>query len=227
AADGAREAWTHLALEGAARLGSDAAMLEEVAGEVALEARSWAPLLSLPVPALGTPDFPGYAHAAPAGPADAAALRILVVDDDESDRLLIRRALERAGHAVCLAVDGRDALASLSAAPSQLVITDVDMPHMNGLDLCRTLRGSRFGACQYVIALTGREQHEDLVECIHAGANDFVAKSATPEMLLTRVRAAAHAVQCSETRRDEADAARELATGLAIECRRIQFEARR
>lgn len=222
---GERDAWTHLALDGAARLDADAAMLAEVAGEVAREALSWAPLLELPVPVLGSPDFPGYADIGCMGPEDQAGLRILVVDDDESDRLLIRRALEKAGHRVRLAADGHEALASLTAASPQLVITDIDMPRMNGFDFCRILRESRLGACLYVIALTGRERHEDLVECIHAGANDFVAKSLAPEVLLARVRAAARTVRCSEALHSEMDAVRELATGLAIGRRRMELDA--
>jgi DNA-binding response OmpR family regulator len=101
------------------------------------------------------------------------------------------------------------------------------MPHMSGLDFCRTLRSSRLGARQYIIAMTGRERHEDLVECIHAGANDFVAKSAAPEVLLARVRAAARTVRCNESLGEEADAARELATRIAIDRRRLEDAARR
>jgi CheY-like chemotaxis protein len=224
---GERDAWTHLALDGAARLDADAAMLEEVAGEIAREALSWALLLELPVPALGSPDFPGYADIGSVGPEDQAGLHILVVDDDESDRLLVQRALEKAGHRVRLAADGHEALASITTAPPQLVITDVDMPRMNGLDFCRTLRASRLGACLYVIALTGRERHDDLVECIHAGANDFVAKSVAPDVLLARVRAAARTVRCSEALQNEIHAVRELATGLAIDRRKTELDTRR
>ncbi|HUN68672.1 MAG TPA: HDOD domain-containing protein [Burkholderiales bacterium] len=224
---GERGAWRHLALEGAARLETDAALLEAVTGEVAREARSWMPLLELPMPSLGAPDFPGYADIASAGQAEADGLRILVVDDDESDRLLLRLALEKAGHQVRLAKDGREALAAIAAAAPQLVITDIDMPRMNGLDLCRTLRDSRYGAGLYVIALTGRERHEDLAECIDAGANDFVAKSAAPEVLGARVRAAARMVRSGEALHAELDAVRNFATALAIDRRRSEINARR
>lgn len=224
---GERDAWTHLALDAARRLDADAAMLDDVAGEVAREVLSWAPLLELPVPALDSPGFAGYADTGCMGPEDQAGLRILVVDDDESDRLLVQQALEKAGHRVRLAVDGHEALASIAAARPQLVITDVDMPHMDGLDFCRTLRASRLGACVYVIVLTGRARHEDLVECIHAGANDFVAKSAAPDLLLARVRAAARTVGCRESLQNEMAAVRELATGLAIDRRRTELDARR
>lgn len=224
---GERGAWTHLALEGAARLDADAEMLEEVAGEVAREALSWAPLLELPVPAMDAPDFAGYADTGSAETDDRAGLRILLVDDDESDRLLGQRALEKAGHQVRLAADGHEALASIAAAPPQLVIADLDMPRMDGFDFCRRLRESRLGECIYVIALTGRERHEDLVECIHAGANDFVAKSPAPEALLARVRAAARTVRCGEALQNELYVVQEFATGLAIERRRMEPDARR
>lgn len=219
---GEREAWKHLALDGAARLGADAALLEEVAGELAREALSWAPLLELPVPELGAPDFPGYADVGSLGPEDDAGLSILVVDDDESDRMLTGWALEKAGHRVRLAAGGQEALAALTGAAPQLVVTDIDMPRMNGLELCRTLRESRLGAGLYVIAQSGRERHEDLVDCIHAGANDFVAKSAAANVLLARVRAAARTVRSSQALHDEMNAVRELATGLAIDRRRME-----
>jgi DNA-binding response OmpR family regulator len=107
----------------------------------------------------------------------------------------------------------------IASAPPQLVITDLDMPRMDGLEFCRLLRGSRLGADLFVIALTGRERHEDLVECIHAGANDFVAKSAEPVVLLARVRAAARTVRRYEALQSELTGMRDLAFDIAIDRR--------
>jgi CheY-like chemotaxis protein/HD-like signal output (HDOD) protein len=217
---GEREAWTHLALEGAARLGTGAATLEEVAAEIAREALAWAPALELPVPRLGALDYPGYADKRSDGAGARAGLRILVVDDNELDRLLVQHALEKEGHHVRLATGAQEAIAFIAAAAPQMLITDIDMPAMNGLELCRMLRQIRPGACLYTIALTGGQRHEQLVECIQAGANDFVAKSPSPEVLLARVRAAARTIGCHEALQDEAEVARDTATGLAIERRR-------
>lgn len=218
-APGERTAWTHLALEGAAYLNAEVALLDEVAAEVALEAAGWAPLLELPVPALQPPGFAAYADCAPSGNEVDDGLRILLVDDDESDCLLGGRTLGEAGHRVTLAPGAHEALEMIASAPPQLVITDLDMPRMDGLEFCRLLRGSRLGADLFVIALTGRERHEDLVECIHAGANDFVAKSAEPVVLLARVRAAARTVRRYEALQSELTGMRDLAFDIAIDRR--------
>ena len=226
APDRTRDAWTHLALDAAALLDAGAAMLTEVADEVAEEAPEWTKLLELPVPEMAALDFPGYAGSEAATKADGAAgLRILAVDDDESDRFLIQRKLEKAGHQVRFAQDGYEALALIAASPPQLVITDIEMPRMNGLEFCRALRETRLGEHLPVIAVTGRQRHEDLVECIHAGANDFVSKSAALDILLARVRAAGRLVACRETLKDELGAVRDFATELAIGKRRLELQA--
>jgi len=226
AAPGERTAWTHVALEGAACVDANAAMLEEVADEVAREAASWAPLLELPVPALQAADFASYADNTATEGEVEEGLRILLVDDDESDCVLGGRMLGDAGHQVWLAPGAHEALAMIASAPPQLLITDLDMPRMGGLEFCRLLRGSRLGADLFVIALTGRERHEDLVECIHAGANDFVAKSAEPVVLLARVRAAARTVRRCEALQSEIAAIRELAVDIAIDRQRSGTEVR-
>ncbi|MGQ0509207.1 MAG: HDOD domain-containing protein [Betaproteobacteria bacterium] len=223
-AAGKRQAWTHLALESALQLDVPVGMLDEVAGDVARESAGWAQLLELPVPALVPPGFADYADLP--GPEAGAGLRILLVDDDESDCVLGGRTLERAGHEVRLAPGGHEALALIAAAPPQLVITDLDMPRMDGLEFCRLLRSSRLGTDLFVIALTGRERHEDLVDCIHAGANDFVAKSAEPVVLLARVRAAARTVRHFEALHAEMAGLRDLAVGIAIDRDRSGAQAR-
>lgn len=223
-----RAAWTHMALLLAARLDvdADAAMLDEVTDEVVREAAAWASLLELPAPALVLPGFASYIGGGPdAGSEAQARLRILVVDDDESDRLLIEHALRQAGHLVQLAEDGQEALAAITTAMPQLVITDIDMPVLDGLALCRSLRASSLGACLHIIALTGHFKPEVLIGCIDAGANDFVTKSAAHETLLARVRSAARTVQCVESLQGEHDRVRFVATGLAFANRLLELQA--
>jgi len=223
ASAGKRDAWTHLAVDAASRLGADVDALTGIAAEVVDEAPQWTRLLELPPPVVGPLDFPGYADASAkaAEGAVSVGLDILAIDDDESDRLLIRRKLEKAGHRVRLAEDGCMALESIAAAVPQLVITDIEMPRMDGLAFCRALRETQVGSGLHVIAVTGRERHGDLVECIHAGANDFVSKSAAPETLLARVRAAARSVHGREALKGELAAVRDFAVELAIGQRRM------
>lgn len=223
APEGKRSAWTHLAIEAAARLDADIDLLDEVAGEIAVQARSWAPLLDLPVPELRASDFTGYAQNRAAAHADRVGLDVLLVEDDESNRELSRFFLEKDGHQVRVAADGLEALESIAAFSPQVVVTDIDMPRMDGFALCKALRASRLGAAIHVIALTGRARHEDLVECISAGANDFVAKSADPTVLLARVQAAARTVRSIDALKQSIGAARDLATELALERGKARF----
>ena len=223
-----RMSWTLVLAEtvvrdAAARLDVDTGVLDAVTKEVAAQVLSWAPLLDLPVPELSPPDFPGYVQNRAAVQEDRIGLHILLVEDDESDRELSKIALKKDGHHVRVAADGQEALESIADFPPQVVITDIDMPRLNGLDFCRALRASGLGKHMQIIVLTGRERYEDLVECIHAGANDFVAKSAEPMMLLARVQAAAHTVRSNGDLMRSIDVARNLAIELAVERGKAKF----
>lgn len=227
ASGGEREAWKHVAIEGAASLEVEPDLLDEAAREVAAELPDWAPLLDLPAQVLVQPEFQAYARIDPAlsvVPAEPAAnnsgLRILLVDDDESAALLAQIALEGAGHRVSVVTDARQALAAVLSELPQLVITDLSMPHMDGLALCRRLRETALARSLPIIALTGNERPEDLVESIAAGANDFVSKFSPPEVLLARVRAAARTISCNEELLAELAGVKALATNLAFALRK-------
>lgn len=227
ASGGEREAWKHVAIEGATALEVEPELLDEVAGEVAAELPDWAPLLDLPVQALVQPGFQAYARidpalsVVPAAPAaNASGLRILLVEDDESAALLAQIALEEAGHRVSVVTDGRQALAAVLAELPQLVITDLNMPHMDGLALCRRLRETAIAKALPIIALTSNERAEDLVDSIAAGANDFVSKFSPPEVLLARVRAAARTIACNEELLSELAGVKALASDLAFALRK-------
>jgi len=115
-----------------------------------------------------------------------ARLRILVVDDDEDIRLLLRELLERAGYAVDEAEDGRTALRTLFTTPPALVILDVTMPDMDGY---QTLERIRDLSEVPVLMLTARTQELEKVRGLSAGADDYVAKPFGRQELLARVQA--------------------------------------
>jgi len=97
--------------------------------------------------------------------------------------------LSDAGHEPVIARNGLDALAVLRADHCRLVITDWMMPEMDGLELCRRIRGDEFGGYVYVILLTSLGANaEIIVEGLSAGADDFLTKPFHPEELLMRVR---------------------------------------
>jgi DNA-binding response OmpR family regulator len=112
--------------------------------------------------------------------------RVLVVDDDEDIRTLLRELLERAGYAVDQASDGRAALRSLFASAPALVILDVTMPELDGY---QTLERIRDLSDVPVLMLTARTQELEKVRGLSAGADDYVAKPFGRQELLARVQA--------------------------------------
>ncbi|HET8658444.1 MAG TPA: response regulator transcription factor [Micromonosporaceae bacterium] len=113
--------------------------------------------------------------------------RILVVEDDERVAASLRRTLEYAGFAVGLASDGPAALARAARDRPDLVILDVMLPGLGGLDVCRALRAA--GGESMVLMLTARDATADRVAGLDAGADDYLVKPFAYEELLARVRA--------------------------------------
>jgi DNA-binding response OmpR family regulator len=112
--------------------------------------------------------------------------RVLVVDDDEDIRTLVRELLERAGYTVDEAPDGRTALRHLFSSAPALVILDVTMPDLDGY---QTLERIRDLSDVPVIMLTARTQELEKVRGLSAGADDYVAKPFGRQELLARVQA--------------------------------------
>src|ERR1700681_1955709 len=112
--------------------------------------------------------------------------RVLVVDDDEDIRTLVRELLERAGYTVDEAEDGRTALRHLFETPPALVILDVTMPEMDGY---QTLERIRDLSDVPVIMLTARTQELERVRGLSSGADDYVPKPFGRQELLARVQA--------------------------------------
>ena len=116
--------------------------------------------------------------------ADAA---ILVVDDDAPIRRMLGRALGAAGYDVGFAVDGGDALAAVERSVPDLLVLDVAMPGLDGIAVCRRLRGR--GLATPILLLTARDGVDDRVRGLDAGADDYLVKPFATEELLARVRA--------------------------------------
>ncbi len=112
--------------------------------------------------------------------------KILVVDDERQIRVVLKTALSSRGYAVRTAEDGDEALHAFRAWTPGLVITDLRMPNMDGLELCRSLRA--FSAVP-VIVLSVRSDERDKIEALDAGADDYITKPFSIEELLARVRA--------------------------------------
>jgi DNA-binding response OmpR family regulator len=111
---------------------------------------------------------------------------VLVVDDDPTVSDVVRRYLERAGLSVALAVDGPQALAAFDAERPDLVVLDLMLPGIDGLEVCRRLR-SRDGAVP-VVMLTALGEEADRVVGLQIGADDYVTKPFSPRELVLRVQ---------------------------------------
>jgi putative two-component system response regulator len=117
-------------------------------------------------------------------------MRILIVDDDDFALGVLGATLQRLGHAVESAHDGHEALEILRRGDIRLVVTDWDMPGMNGVDLVRAIRREDLSGYIYLIMLTGREGAKQRMEGLGAGADDFLNKPLDPEELLVCLRTA-------------------------------------
>jgi two-component system OmpR family response regulator len=113
--------------------------------------------------------------------------RILVVDDERSLRDLVTTALEFVGYAVRTAADGFGALAAVADFAPELVVLDVGMPGIDGLEVCRRLRAD--GVTTPVIFLTARDGIDDTVDGFGVGGDDYLTKPFHLKVLLARIHA--------------------------------------
>ncbi|WP_406861426.1 response regulator transcription factor [Streptomyces sp. HUAS MG47] len=115
--------------------------------------------------------------------------RILVAEDDEKQSRLVRIYLEREGHAVQVVADGRAALERARAVRPDLVVLDVMLPYVDGLDVCRILRTEPGTEDVPILLLTARTTEEDMLLGLDLGADDYLTKPYSPRELTARVRA--------------------------------------
>jgi DNA-binding response OmpR family regulator len=113
-------------------------------------------------------------------------LRVLVVDDEVAIRDIVRRYLEAAGLDVAEAADGQDALTRFASVEPDLVVLDLMMPGMDGLEVLRSLRAT---SDVYVILLTAKADEVDKLVGLSVGADDYLTKPFSPRELAARVRA--------------------------------------
>ena len=108
--------------------------------------------------------------------ADAKRLKVLVAEDDRSTQVLLTRTLERWGYEVVAAADGEDAWARMKDESVRLLITDWEMPRLDGPALCERIRTRGEGSYVYILLLTSHRSAVNIVQGLDAGADDFVTK---------------------------------------------------
>lgn len=122
-------------------------------------------------------------------------LNVLVIDDDPAALRLAAKIVSTAGHHVSQAGNGRLALDMILQDPPDLVLCDWDMPEMDGVELCRQIRGRCLAQYVYFLLLTGKSSTDELVAGLAAGADDFVTKPINRAVLLARLEAGARVVR--------------------------------
>ena len=123
------------------------------------------------------------------GPDERGRGKLLVVDDNALNRDLLARHLQREGHSVSLAEDGRLALAMIQAEPFDLVLLDLIMPEMNGYEVLQHLKGDAARRDIPVIIISALDELDSVVRCLEAGAEDYLSKPFNPVVLRARIGA--------------------------------------
>ncbi|MCP4141963.1 MAG: diguanylate cyclase [Chloroflexi bacterium] len=114
-------------------------------------------------------------------------LKILVVDDEHVARRVVEKTLTRLGHTVVLAESGEAAWKKIQEEPFRFVITDWNMPIMDGVQLIKKIRSTTLPSYVYAILVTSNSKDEDIVEGLYAGADDYLTKPFNPAELEARV----------------------------------------
>jgi len=117
-------------------------------------------------------------------------MKILVVDDDFVSRRLIAHNLKQQGFEVFLACNGSEALQIRAEHDCRLVITDWEMPAMDGIELSTRIRSESCSGYVYIIIMTGFDERKHLLQAMNAGADDYMTKPFDPEELAVRVKVA-------------------------------------
>jgi len=115
---------------------------------------------------------------------------VLVVEDEEDIRELVSYTLLKEGYQVAGVASGEEALAAAEARPPDLVLLDLMLPGVDGLTVCQKLRANPVTSGVAIVILTAKGEERDIVAGLNAGANDYVTKPFSRNVLLARVRAA-------------------------------------
>ena len=134
--------------------------------------------------------------------------RILIVEDDPDIAELVARYLDKAGFVTDRAASGREALQAIAAKPPELLVLDLMLPHVDGLEICRLVRANEVTAAIPIIMLTARAEESERIVGLELGADDYLAKPFSPNELVARVRALLR-----RARRGTGPAAKTLAYG--------------
>ncbi len=153
-------------------------------------------------------------------------MRILLVDDDLPTRRLIDAMLKNMGYETLHANDGVQAWEILQQGDISFVISDWRMPQMDGVELCRKLRAAQWDHYVYVVLFTGRDQTDDLVVAMEAGADDFLTKPVKARELKVRIEAGRRVLSLEESLNARNRELQQVNQALEVSQKRIRKDLR-
>ncbi|OIQ97300.1 response regulator PleD [mine drainage metagenome] len=193
-------------------------VLNQLCDKVAQDWRDWGALLKV-----GTAPVPLFEELSlPPKDAHAGGLRVLLVDDDQAARALLRSVLAEAGHEVFEAADGRQAFEAALDLNPQMMVLARQLPGMDGIELTRALRQTRIGRGLYVLLLAEHDDEDELIEALESGVNDFLTKPLKPRVLAARLSAAQRVARLQQELERDREEIRHTAAELEVTNRRLQ-----
>ena len=127
---------------------------------------------------------------------------ILIVEDNPVSRKLLEMTLRQADYEVVSAEDGREALALFKERFFPIILTDLEMPEMDGLELCRAIRGNPAEGYVYIFLITARDSKEDIIVGLEAGADDYLTKPFDRSELIARLKTALRVLELEKSLKD-------------------------
>jgi len=125
-------------------------------------------------------------------------MKVLIAEDEKDSRELLSWLLQKLGYQVVTAANGREAWDTFRKGRFRIVISDVLMPEMDGLELCKNIRSHKQSKYTYIIIITALIGKKDYLEGMEAGADDFVTKPFEPDELKARLRVAERIISFQE-----------------------------
>jgi two-component system cell cycle response regulator len=125
-------------------------------------------------------------------------MKVLIAEDDRDSRELLAWMLQKLGYQVVATANGKEAWDAFRKGRFRLVISDVLMPEVDGLELCRRIRTHKQSKYTYIIVITALIGKKDYLEGMDAGADDFVTKPFDPDELKARLRVAERIIMFQE-----------------------------
>ncbi len=144
------------------------------------------------------------------------APRVLIVDDDPQVLERLEEMVAAEGYDVSTATSGAAALIALEEFPASIVITDLSMPAMNGMDLCRLIRERPSPGYVYIVLLTVKDDEKDILAGLDAGADDYLSKRTSAALFKARLRSARRILALEHSLTDALEKKRQLAMADAL-----------